>query len=61
MTKKRYSAIICEYNPFHHGHLYQIEALKKEYDGIICIMSGNLVQRGEVAVAEKYLRAKPCR
>lgn len=58
MLKKRFAAIICEYNPFHYGHLYQIEFLKKEYDGIICIMSGNIVQRGEVAIADKYLRAK---
>jgi len=58
MSKNRYAAIICEYNPFHHGHLLQIELLKKEYDGIICIMSGNLVQRGEAAVADKYNRAK---
>ncbi|HAN20578.1 MAG: hypothetical protein A2Y15_00925 [Clostridiales bacterium GWF2_36_10] len=58
MFKKRYAAIISEYNPFHYGHLYQIECLKKDYDGIICIMSGNLVQRGEVAVADKYIRAK---
>ena len=58
MSKKRYAAIICEYNPFHHGHLLQIELLKKEYDGIVCIMSGNLVQRGEVAAADKYHRAK---
>lgn len=58
MSKKRYAAIICEYNPFHYGHLHQIEVLKKEYDGILCIMSGNLVQRGEIAIADKYKRAE---
>lgn len=58
MTKKRYAAVICEYNPFHYGHLKQIECLKKEFDGVICIMSSNLVQRGEIAVADKYSRAK---
>jgi predicted nucleotidyltransferase len=58
MTKKRYAAVICEYNPFHYGHLKQIEYLKNEFDGVICIMSGNLVQRGEIAVADKYSRAK---
>lgn len=58
MTKKRYAAVICEYNPFHYGHLKQIEHLKREFDGVICIMSSNLVQRGEIAVADKYSRAK---
>jgi predicted nucleotidyltransferase len=58
MAKKRYAAVICEYNPFHYGHLKQIEYLKNEFDGVICIMSGNLVQRGEIAVADKYSRAK---
>lgn len=58
MFKKNYAAVICEYNPFHYGHLLQIQQLKKKYDGIICIMSGNLVQRGEIAVADKYSRAK---
>ena len=50
--------IICEYNPFHFGHLHQIKRLKEEFDGVACIMSGNLVQRGSVAVADKYLRAE---
>ncbi len=53
-------AIICEYNPFHNGHLYQIEKAKElsDADSILCIMSGNFVQRGESAVMDKCTRAK---
>lgn len=53
-------AIICEYNPFHKGHKYQIDALKKLYPDatLVAIMSGNATQRGEVALFDKYARAK---
>ncbi len=50
-------AVICEYNPFHFGHLRQIEELKSRGYRVMCIMSGCLVQRGEVAVTDKYTRA----
>ena len=51
--------IVCEYNPFHNGHLHQIKEIKKASDEpIICVMSGNFTQRGEVAIADKYARAK---
>lgn len=53
--------IICEYNPFHNGHLYHIEKIREEFGAdtnIIAIMSGNYVQRGGVAIADKGLRAK---
>ena len=50
--------IICEYNPFHNGHLYQINRIKGESDEpIICVMSGNFTQRGELAILDKYSRA----
>ena len=52
------AAIIAEYNPFHYGHEYQIECLRKKYDGIVAIMSGNFVQRGGFAVRDKWTRAK---
>ncbi len=58
VKEKRYVSVICEYNPFHFGHLHQLKQLKSEFDGVVCIMSGNLVQRGSVAVADKYLRAE---
>jgi predicted nucleotidyltransferase len=51
--------IVCEYNPFHNGHLRQIQEIKKESnEPIICVMSGNFTQRGEISVADKYARAK---
>lgn len=53
------AGIVCEYNPFHNGHLYQIEkAGAMGADEIICVMSGNFVQRGECAFFDKHLRAK---
>ena len=51
--------IICEYNPLHNGHLHQINEIKRVTDEpIICVMSGNFTQRGEIAIADKYARAK---
>lgn len=52
--------IICEYNPFHNGHIYQIEETKKQTGAthIVAIMSGNYVQRGDVAMIDKFARAK---
>lgn len=50
--------IIAEYNPFHNGHAYQI-AKAKELTGAgyaVIIMSGNFVQRGAPAFADKYTR-----
>ena len=53
-------AIICEYNPFHNGHLYQLREAKRlsNADAVLCIMSGNFVQRGEAAIIDKFTRAK---
>lgn len=51
--------IICEYNPFHNGHIYQIEETRKHgADHIVAIMSGNYVQRGDVALIDKFKRAQ---
>jgi len=52
--------IICEYNPFHNGHIYQIEETKKQTGAthIVAIMSGNYVQRGEPALMDKFKRAE---
>lgn len=53
------SGIICEYNPFHNGHLYHIEETRRNgATHIVAIMSGNFVQRGDVAVINKFERAK---
>ena len=54
-------AIICEYNPFHTGHEYQIREIRREFGDdttIIALMSGNFTQRGEVAILDKSTRAK---
>lgn len=52
------SGIIAEFNPLHNGHKHLIERVKEENDGIICVMSGNFVQRGDIAVVSKFDRAK---
>ncbi len=55
------AAIICEYNPFHSGHLYQIRSIREKFGAdtrIVCIMSGNFTQRAEIAIADKSARAK---
>ncbi|MEG1447878.1 MAG: nucleotidyltransferase family protein [Oscillospiraceae bacterium] len=52
------AGIICEYNPFHKGHQYQIQKLRqKGYTHIVGIMSPNFVQRGDIAIFEKRQRA----
>lgn len=53
-------AIICEYNPLHNGHKYQIERTRNlsKCDGLIAIMSGNFVQRGEPALIDKWYRTE---
>lgn len=54
------AAVICEYNPFHKGHLYHIKKTKEltGCDGVVAVMSGNFVQRGEAAIYSKQTRAK---
>ncbi len=53
-------AVICEYNPFHNGHLHQLAEIGKQSDHgkLLCVMSGNFTQRGEAAVFDKYTRAR---
>ena len=51
--------IVCEYNPMHTGHKRQIDfARANGAECIVCVMSGNYTQRGELAIADKYTRAK---
>ena len=51
--------IVCEYNPFHTGHKRQIDSLRESgAEVIVCAMSGNFSQRGELTVADKYTRAE---
>lgn len=52
--------IIAEYNPFHNGHLYQIQKAKEltNADCVVVVMSGDFVQRGAPAWTDKYLRTQ---
>lgn len=53
------AAMICEFNPFHNGHRALIEAARKAgATHILAVMSGNFVQRGDVAVFDKFTRAR---
>lgn len=54
------TGIICEYNPFHLGHFKQLRTVREQNagTGIVCLMSGNYVQRGMPAIFDKAYRAK---
>jgi len=48
--------IICEYNPFHNGHIYHIKKIKEMYSEcvIILVLGGNFTQRGEISLIDKW-------
>lgn len=52
--------LITEYNPFHNGHKYHIDKAREMTgaDYVIVVMSGNFVQRGTPAIADKYTRTE---
>ena len=52
--------IICEYNPFHNGHLYHLNTVKEKYPDhtIILVMSGNYTERGDVSIIDKWKKSK---
>ncbi len=52
--------IVAEYNPFHNGHAYQIKCIRERIPdaAIVICMSGSFTQRGEVALLDKWTRAK---
>lgn len=52
--------IIGEYNPFHNGHLYHIAKSKEETGAqyVVCVISGNFVQRGDTSIINKWAKAK---
>ncbi|WP_313164730.1 nucleotidyltransferase [Sedimentibacter sp.] len=54
------TGVVSEYNPFHKGHEYQLKAAREKTacDGVVVVMSGNYVQRGEPAIIDKYRRAE---
>lgn len=54
-------AVICEYNPFHLGHAYQISQIRARFGGSACItavLGGVFSQRGEPYIAPPYVRAE---
>ena len=48
--------IICEYNPFHNGHLYHLNKVKEMFPDytIILVMSGNFTERGDISIINKW-------
>ncbi|WKA53609.1 nucleotidyltransferase [Planococcus shixiaomingii] len=54
------TGIIVEYNPFHNGHLHHAAQTKKQSgaDVLIAVMSGQFLQRGEPAFADKWTRTQ---
>ena len=53
--------IVAEYNPFHAGHAHHIAETRRVFGAdtaVVCAMSGNFVQRGDLAMMEKYARAE---
>lgn len=54
--------VIAEYNPFHLGHLYQINEIKKKYPDsiIIVVVSSCFTQRGEVSIMNKWNKTRVC-
>lgn len=55
------AGIVAEYNPFHTGHAYHLAQTRRilgEDTAVVAVMSGNWVQRGECAVADKWSRAR---
>ena len=52
--------IVCEYNPFHNGHIYHINKIKEMFPDsiIILVMSGNFTQRGDASIINKWNKTK---
>ena len=52
--------IICEYNPFHNGHIYHLEKTKELFpdSAVILIMSSHFMQRGEPSIINKWDKTK---
>ena len=53
--------VVCEYNPFHKGHAYHLQESRRllgEESTVVCVMSGDFVQRGEAALYSKFARAE---
>ncbi|MBE6690255.1 MAG: nucleotidyltransferase family protein [Ruminococcaceae bacterium] len=54
----KHTGIICEYNPFHSGHLHLLDTVRAAgTKTVICLMSGHFTQRGEAAILPPAARA----
>lgn len=60
MNNLKVNGIVAEYNPFHNGHLYQLQDAKKQSgaDYTVVVMSGNFMQRGTPALINKFRRTE---
>ena len=57
----RIAAVISEFNPFHNGHRFFTDSVREALGNdtcIIALMSGNYTQRGDVSIADKFVRAE---
>jgi len=54
--------VIAEYNPFHNGHLYQINKIKEMYPDsiIIAVVSSSFTQRGDISILNKWDKTNIC-
>ena len=54
--------VIAEYNPFHNGHLYQINKIKELYPDsiIIAVVSSSFTQRGDISILNKWDKTNIC-
>lgn len=52
--------VVAEYNPFHNGHLYHLEKTKEQTGAkfVVCVMSGNFVQRGNTSIVDKWTKTQ---
>ena len=58
---QKVAGIIAEYNPFHRGHAHHIAETRRrvgEDCAVVCVLSGDFVQRGDAAVFDKFTRAE---
>lgn len=62
MIQMKVIGIIAEYNPFHLGHLYQINKIKETYPDsiIIAIISTHYTERGDISILNKWDKTKIC-
>ena len=56
--KGKIAAVICELNPLHKGHEALFRQVKEHADRLVCVLSGNFVQRGEPAILDKWARCR---